>query len=514
MLIFDIIKIVNTYNNKRKRGEYSMAKEKSANYVLTLSLKTKIFQEDILNKRFNICRQIYNSCLGELLKRYNHMRESKEYRRINKLPKGKDKNKQFSDLNKLYNLTEYSLHEFVKPMCKHFKNNIDSLTGQKLASRAYLAFEKLMFHTAKRVNFIKYDELQSIEGKWNKSGIKYDIKANQLVWNGLKINVIIKSNDLYVQKAIQDKVKYCRIKREMIKGKYHYYIQLIMEGIPPVKVTKQGEIKGEIGSGNVGIDIGTQTIGISSKYSVKLLELCPEINNIDRQIKLLQRKMDRSKRATNPNKYNENGTINTKNKDKWVYSNHYIKIKNIRKELYRKQSAIRKQSHNILANKLLNLGDTFYVETMSYSGLQKRSKNTIVNKNGKFNKKKRFGKSLANKAPSMFLTILDNKLKWNNTQLNRIDTYSIKASQYNHITDEYNKKQLSERWNIFNIDDKEVKIQRDLYSAFLIMNVKNNLKEIDRELCFSEFDYFKKLHDLEIERILNSDDKVISSMGL
>lgn len=190
--------------------------------------------------------------------------------------------------------------------------------------------------------------------------------------------------------------------------------------------------------------------------------------------------MDRSKRTINPNKFNENGTIVKGNRDKWIYSKHYIKTKNIRKELFRKQSALRKQNHNILANEILNLGDKFFVEIMSYKGLQKRSKNTTKNKKtGMFNKKKRFGKSLANKAPAMFLTILDNKLKWNGTQLNKIDTYSIKASQYNHITNEYIKKDLSERWN-----------------------------------DFEEFSNFKLLHDLEIERLLASEDKKISSMGM
>jgi hypothetical protein len=207
--------------------------------------------------------------------------------------------------------------------------------------------------------------------------------------------------------------------------------------------------------------------------------------------------MDRSRRATNPNKFNDNGTINIKNKDKWIYSNHYIKTKNIRKELFRKQSALRKQNHNILANEILNLGDRFYVETMNYKGLQKRSKKTTKNKNGKYNKKKRFGKSLANKAPSMFLTILDNKLKWNNIQLYKIDTTKVKASQYNHISDEYVKKDLSERWNEFG----EFKIQRDLYSAFLIRNIKDNLKVIDKDLCTDTFAKFKELHDKEILRL-------------
>lgn len=110
----------------------------------------------------------------------------------------------------------------------------------------------------------------------------------------------------------------------------------------------------------------------------------------------------------------------------------------------------------------------------------------------------------------MFLTILDNKLKFNNSQLYKIDTWSAKASQYNHIKDEYIKKDLSERWNYF----EEYKIQRDLYSAFLIMNIKDSLKEIDRDLCFKTFDSFKILHDKEIDRIKCSSNKLISSMGI
>lgn len=38
-------------------------------YVLTLPLKTEKWQEDVLSKRFEIGRKLYNSCLGELLKR-------------------------------------------------------------------------------------------------------------------------------------------------------------------------------------------------------------------------------------------------------------------------------------------------------------------------------------------------------------------------------------------------------------------------------------------------------------
>ena len=53
-----------------------------SNYILTLKLDTEKYQEDILNIRLEISRNIYNSCLGELYKRYNHMKESKEYRKV------------------------------------------------------------------------------------------------------------------------------------------------------------------------------------------------------------------------------------------------------------------------------------------------------------------------------------------------------------------------------------------------------------------------------------------------
>lgn len=481
-----------------------------SNYILTLKLDTEIYQENIINKRLEISRNIYNSCLGELYKRYNHMKESKEYRKVIKMTKGKERNAKFNELNKKYILTEYSLHDFVKPIQKHFKDNIDSFTAQKIATRCFSAFQGLMFHTANRVTFKKYGEMNSVEGKSNKTGIRF--KDNKLVWNGLEINVIINKNDEYAQISLLNKVKYCRVVRKMIHGKYKYYIQLVLDGIPPMKHNKEtGEIKNSIGIGNVGIDIGTQTIASSSRYEVKLLELCPEIDNIENEKNRLQRKLDRQRRNNNPNNYNDNGTIKHGVKLCWIKSKRYIKTQNELREIQRKQADIRKQSHNILANHIVSLGNKIFVETMNYKGLQSRSKNTTINsKTGKINKKKRFGKSLANKSPSMFLTILDNKLKWHGEELLKIDTTKVKASQYNHIEDKYIKKELSERWNDFG----SFKIQRDCYSAFLIMNVKSNLKEIDKDLCFREFDNFKMLHDKEIVRILNSNNKKISSMGL
>jgi hypothetical protein len=298
----------------------------------------------------------------------------------------------------------------------------------------------------------------------------------------------------------------------LIRGKYHYYVQLVLEGVPPIKINKDtGELKRSIGQGNVGIDIGTQTIAISSQYDVKLLELCPEIDNIEHKKWLLQRKLNRQRRSNNPDNYNYDGTIKRGVKLIWNKSNKYIKIQYKLKEIQRKQAAIRKQSHEKLSNYILSLGDKFYVEQMNYKGLQKRSKKTTKNDKGKFNKKKRFGKSLGNKAPAMLIEIINRKLGYIGQQINKINTAKVKASQYNHITDNYNKKELKDRWN------KDLGIQRDMYSAFLIMNVNDNLDKVDRSKCINTFDNFKILHDKEVDRLKslkNKGNKMISSMGI
>jgi len=427
------------------------------------------------------------------------MRESKEYQNNCKYKykyKDKDRNKIFQELNNKYGLTEYSLHYFTKPMAKYFK--VNAMITQVIHKRAFNAFQKLMFHQGNKIKYKKYGELNSIEGKTNKQDIRF--KEGNILFLGLKIPAIIKNNDIYAHISLRNKIKYCRIKREIIKGKYSYYVQLILDGIPPIKISKDtGEIKHYIKNGDVGLDIGTQTLAICSENEVKLLELAPEVNNIDKEKIILQRKMNIQRRANNPNKYNENGTIKKGNKKKWIKSKRYLKTQNKLKEIYRKQREIRKQSHNKLANYILTLGNNIKVETMDYKGLQARSKGIIKNKYGVFNKKKRYGKSLANKAPSMFLTILNNKLKWNNKKLKKINTYKAKASQYNHIINTYIKKKINERWNYFG----EIKIQRDIYSAFLIMNVNDDLETINRELCFERFDKFKLLHDIEIERLEN-----------
>lgn len=90
-----------------------------ANFVVEFPLKTEEYQEHILDKRFEIGRQIYNSLVNITQKRYREMTKTKKYRNlISSLTGNKQSDKeiwkQVNDIRRQFNMSEYSFHEDVK----------------------------------------------------------------------------------------------------------------------------------------------------------------------------------------------------------------------------------------------------------------------------------------------------------------------------------------------------------------------------------------------------------------
>ena len=445
-------------------------------FVVQFPLKPEVYQQDILQKSFEAGRQLYNTLLTVTMKRYKEMVKTKLYRRSVKevveltkqIANTKDRSKlkllgtektriskQLISLREQYRISEYAFHSDMKGLRKHFEKNIDSHTAQKIASRLWGVYERLMYGSAEAVYYKKFGMMNSLEGKTNKQGIRF--KDDYMYWGKLRIPVVIDRSNPYEAMALENNVKYCRLVQKRIREKYKHYLQIVFDGFAPPKIDKAtGEFKHHIGTSDVGLDIGTQTVAISSESSVELLELANRVQNIENEKRRMQRKIDRSRRATNPDNYNADGTIKKQGSKKvaWTKSNRYLRLQGELQELQRKQAAIRKLQHEQLANIIIMLGDNVYVETMQFSGLQTRAKRTERAESGRFKRKKRFGKSIANKAPAMLLAILDRKLKWHGKTLMKINTYETKASQYNHVADSYEKKDLKERWNC--IDGKRV----------------------------------------------------------
>ena len=336
-----------------------------ANFIVQFPLKTEKYQEDILDKRFEIGRQIYNSLVNITQKRYKEMIKTKKYRNlISQLSgdKNKDKDiwKQINEFRKQYRMSEYSFHYDVKKLQHRFSDNIDSSTACKIASNLWKAYKKLFYGNRERVYYKKWNSLNTLEGKTNGAGIRF--RGSMLLWNGLKIPVTINYNNYYENQALKSEITYCRIVRKFVRKKYKYYVQIVFKGTPPIKVGNEtGEVKHPIGEGDVGIDIGTSTIAYSSATDVKILELADKVQNIENQKRRLLRKMDRSLMATNPDNYNKDSTIKKRGNKKvvWNKSNHYLKYQNQLKELYRKQADVRKYQHECLANEIIPLAILF-----------------------------------------------------------------------------------------------------------------------------------------------------------
>ena len=59
-----------------------MTKEKKQNFIVQFPLMTDKWQEDVLDKRYEIGRKLYNSLINVTKKRYNEMIKTKKYRNI------------------------------------------------------------------------------------------------------------------------------------------------------------------------------------------------------------------------------------------------------------------------------------------------------------------------------------------------------------------------------------------------------------------------------------------------
>ncbi len=83
-----------------------------------------------------------------------------------------------------------------------------------------------------------------------------------------------------------------------------------------------------------------------------------------------------------------------------------------------------------------------------------------------------------------------------------VNTDKVKASHINYLNGEYNKKKLSQRWNLFEYEGKPIKVQRDIYSALLINNVNSDVESL---IQLQNLDLLRlgKLNNLSSVGVLN-----------
>lgn len=484
-------------------------------------------------------RKAGNGLVRLMRKNYDQLLRTKRYRKLRFLygnTEDKDKRKiyanQLNEMQEAYHVTWEYCRTSMIPIGK--KYGIGAVFALTKAEDIWRGIEKCLYGNA--IHFSKYGELPCIRTKQINRGIPMSVKDDRLQFKLGKTVFGIQVNDRFQQdevnailtylaepeivdnKAVNTLIKdaccidtyrpcYATLVPKMIRGKYRVYRHLTIEGKAKPKYDKHGNPRHKYGKGMIGADIGTQTVAYTSDTEAGLKNLSERGNSIqtsERKERLLYRAMDRSRRATNP--YNYDGTIK-KGRKIWVYSNHYKKLKAKHTELCRINAVNRQLAINEDANHLRSLGDIFVTEPKNAGKLMRRAKETTKNDKGKFNKKKRFGKSIKNRCPSGFQTTVEKKFKaTGGTYIEVPNNY--RASQYDHTVGDYIKKKLSDR--LYKLQDG-TEVQRDWYSSFLLYCYNYKTQDIDKDKCITEFDDCYKKEKALITWIKAHKIKVLNS---
>ena len=449
-----------------------MARKKTPTFTVEFPLDTSPADDRELRIRREMYRQIYNAVIGESLKNLKWMRESIAFRAACVLPKGSDKNAEtkakrklradtFRALNERYKFTIDHMYTFVALCCKqapHIGDHTESHGVQTTALRAFEAVQRYAFGQGGKPRFKGYRELNSVEGKQDccliirEGGGRLTVK-----WNGLTMPIILNlRNKWQIQALTEYPTKFIRIVWRDFKEKSRLYVQIAKEGISPQRPQHK------IGTGVIGIDLGPSTAAIVGETGAILTDLCPTVEVPAKEIRVLQRKMDRSIRASNPEAFNEDGTWKKGRRNKLVKSNTYKKNQNKVANTQRCLAAERKRSHGELANQALTLGDQIKTENVSIKAWQRSW----------------YGKSIGNRAPAAFMTIVERKLKAHKDgSYTEFSAYKTKLSQVDHTTGLYTKKPLSQREHVFPDGSK---VQRDLYSGYLARFVEDHKLDVSQ----------------------------------
>jgi hypothetical protein len=451
----------------RKRRRL-VKKSKTPTFLLELPLVVDAGQAKRLRAHFEAARCLLNALLGEAMKRLRAMRVDPAWQEARAIPQTRkqERKEAFTRLRHAYGFSEYALHEFAKTAnCAWIADHIDSMMAQTLATRAYQAANGVCLGKAKNVRFrSKGRGLDSVENKRNDAGMRFVLDPNAgdggfLLWNAEVLPARIEWRDAVVRHGLRHPIKYARLLRRKASSPhaqgadsegYRYYVQLALQGIPHRKE------KHTVGTEVVGLDVGPSTIAIVPQQGeAQFLPFCEELQPDARVKRRLERKLDRQRRANNPENYDEKGRIKKHGRRRltWKNSKGYLATRRRLAAKERKLAAHRKSLHGCLVHQIIRRGSTIRTEELSYKAWQKQ-----------------YGKSVGRNAPGMFLEHLRRTVASTGGILSEFPTQSTKLSQYCHGCGSYIKKPLSQRWHHCACGVGPV--QRDLYSAWLAAHLE------------------------------------------
>src|SRR5712692_9536009 len=310
-------------------------KSKTPTFLLELPLVVNPGQAKRLHAHFEAARCLYNALLGEALKRLRCMRTDPQWQTVRAIPRTQKQERQaaFSRLRQDYGFSEYAMHDFAKKAnCTWIADHIDAMMAQTLATRAYRAVNRVCLGKARKVRFkSKGHGLDSVENKRTESGLRFKLQRPEegnegyLIWGKDRLRALIDWNDPVVHHGLRHRIKYARLVRRKASSPnaqgadaqgYRYSVQLVLEGKP------QRKPKHTVGTDVIGLDLGPSTIAIVPREGeARLTPLCAQLKPNARAKRRLQPKLDRQRRANNPQHYDEHGRVKKHGKQRLIWKN-------------------------------------------------------------------------------------------------------------------------------------------------------------------------------------------------
>ena len=506
---------------------------RTPSYVVSTKLHLPESIANRFEKSFRISNSAYNDALSFGLKRFEALKQNSYYQEllearrlakagIDKLKKAKKKakglvqqvkcyDKALFELRKAYSLTEFELQKYLIQQRRKVGSPYQQFSSgemQIVASQAMKTLEKVLFYQIKpyKVRFrSKFDLDVSYRNRVNDQATRLvpsdrkDIAYRLYIHKASTfVDIPEKAFNKYQQMSLMrsEKIKYVQIIRKTIRGKKVYYLQIVCQGCPPSKVPK--------GEGVVGIDPGISTVAFASTSEVALVDLVPTIiTQKEKLLKELDRKIERSRRVNNPECYEVNGKMKKGARFKRP-SKRQLRLRNRRHKVYRSLSEERKKLQGQLVSRIVSQASCIRIEELGVKRLQRRSRDIRINpKTNRPYSKKRYGKAIFRAAPSAFRTALETRASQLGIDVEVISPKEVKPSQYNHITQTFDKKSLSTR--VYDLSDEYTGVQRDLYSAFLIGHIEKG--HYQQEQLNQDFpDFYQQMKDflhqpIETERL-------------
>ena len=259
-------------------------------HTVQLLLKTSKYECHEIDRRFHALAHLHNVCVKHARKCMIRLQHDKRYAELRQLynelvKKEKMSKEEKSQKKKLakqlaacrtkQGLSKASLEHYIKVCGKQFSKLLSSQQVQAEADRVWCGVERCLFGNGKELHFKKLMDFDTIGGKSNKNGARFDLDAMHVNWLGLSLKCYLPKSEnslSYVWESLKGKISYCNIKRLMFSSGWRYYAEIVVSGDAPTRVL--------IGTSTMGIDPGVSTIAGVSEDACVLEELAP---NADRK---------------------------------------------------------------------------------------------------------------------------------------------------------------------------------------------------------------------------------------